>query len=144
MRSQPGDKFTVPEFHRKRSVKQTLKKVIAVGLFLQMSSIASALMVPLATTTLVDRAACIVDGQIVNMASRWTDDHSAIVTEVTVDVDEILLGDTNRVVFSYPGGVVGNLEQRVSDMPRLKSGQRILVFLREESLKEPKKTCFAA
>jgi hypothetical protein len=67
---------------------------------------ASALMEPLATTTLVDRAECIVEGQVTNVTSRWTDDHSTIVTEVTVDVTDILLGDTNRVTFLCEGGVV--------------------------------------
>ena len=91
---------------------------------------ASALMIPLTTTTLVDRASCIVEGCVTNVSSRWTDDRSAIVTEVTVEVTDLLLGDTNRVTFLYKGGVVGEVEQRVSDMPGLTNGQHVLVFLR--------------
>jgi len=65
---------------------------------------ASALMVSLATTTLVDRASCIVEGQVTSLTSRWTDDHSAIVTEVVIEATDVLLGDTNRVTFRCKGG----------------------------------------
>lgn len=102
---------------------------------------APAAMVSLATSTLVDGAACIVEGRIAELSSRWTDDRSGIVTEVVVDAREVLLGDTNRIAFFYPGGGVGELEQRVSDMPALTQGQEILVFLRapirEEAQRDP-------
>lgn len=100
---------------------------------------ASALMEPLATTTLVDRAECIVEGQVTNVTSRWTDDHSRIVTEVTLDVTDILLGDTNRVTFLYEGGVVNGLGLRVSDMPMMTKGQHVLVFLRSQTPTEAKR-----
>ncbi|HOC56466.1 MAG TPA: hypothetical protein PKI20_12660 [Verrucomicrobiota bacterium] len=93
-------------------------------------------MIPLGTTTLVDRASCIVEGRVTNLSSRWTDDRSAIVTEVVIEAADILLGDTNRVTFRYEGGVVGELEQRVSDMPRLTDGQQVLVFLRAPTREE--------
>ncbi len=97
---------------------------------------ASALMIPLATTALVDRASCIVEGRVTRTESRWTDDHSAIVTEVEVEATEVLLGPTNRVTFLLKGGVVGDLEQRVSDTPAVTNGQHILVFLRERKPEE--------
>lgn len=92
---------------------------------------ARAVMLPLATTTLVDRASCIVEGRVSAVTSHWTEDRSGIVTEVTLDVKETLLGDTNRVTFLYPGGVVGQVGQRVSDMPSVTNGQEVLVFLRQ-------------
>ena len=104
--------------------------VVVLGLSLWAGTDAKALMVPLGTTTLVDRASCIVEGRVTNLLSRWTDDHSAIVTEVVVEVTDVLLGDTNRVTFLYGGGVVDGLSQRVSDMPTLTNGQQVLVFLR--------------
>jgi hypothetical protein len=87
-------------------------------------------MIPLGTTTLVDRASCIVEGRVTSLSSRWTDDRSAIVTEVTIQATDALLGSTNLLTFLYKGGVVGDLEQRVSDMPVVTNGQRLLVFLR--------------
>ncbi len=100
-----------------------------------------AVMVPLATTTLVDRASCIVEGRVTSVASHWTDDRSGIVTAVEVEVADALLGDTNRVTFVYQGGGVDGVEQRVSDMPVVKSGQQLLVFLRKpfpvEALRQP-------
>lgn len=92
---------------------------------------ARAVMVPLATTTLVDRASCIVEGRVASVTSHWTEDRSGIVTEVTLDVKETLLGETNRVTFLYPGGVVGQVGLRVSDMPAVTNGQEVLVFLRQ-------------
>jgi hypothetical protein len=97
---------------------------------------ALALMVPLATTTLVDRAECIVEGRVESVTSRWTEDHSGIVTEVVIDATDVLLGDTNRVTFLYEGGIVGRLEQHVSDMPSLVKGQQVLVFLCPQSAQE--------
>lgn len=91
---------------------------------------ASALMIPLATTQLVDRANCIVEGKVTGLAFHWTDDRSGIVTEVRVEATDVLLGTTNHVTFLYKGGVVGDLEERVSDMPTLANGQHVLVFLR--------------
>lgn len=92
---------------------------------------APALMLPLSTSTLVDLSSCIVEGQVTGLSSRWTADGSSIVTEVTVDVTDALLGETNRVTFLYEGGVVGDIGQRVSDMPTVTTGQQVLVFLRE-------------
>ena len=92
---------------------------------------ALALMVPLATTTLVDRASCIVEGRVSGMTSHWTEDGSGIVTEVTLDVTDALLGETNRVTFLYQGGSVDGIAQRVSDMPAVTNGQQVLVFLRQ-------------
>ena len=92
---------------------------------------ASALMIPLATASLVDRASCIVEGRVTSVSSHWTDNRSGIVTEVEVDVTDALLSSTNRVSFMYQGGVVDGIEQRVSDMPVVQNGQQILVFLRK-------------
>lgn len=104
--------------------------LIVAGVAFWAWSEASALMVPLATTTLVDRAECIVEGHIVHVASRWTDDHTLIISEVELDVTDALLGATNRVTFLYEGGTVDGLKLQVSDMPVFSAGQRILVFLR--------------
>ncbi len=87
-------------------------------------------MISLATTALVDHASCIVEGRVANVSSRWTEDRSAIVTEVVIDATDVLLGETNRVSFFYKGGVVGDLEMQVSDTPKVTAGQQVLVFLR--------------
>ncbi len=116
-----------------------LQVTVAGGVAFLLCTEAAALMVPLATTTIVDRADCIVEGCVTSSTSRWTDDHSAIVTEVEIDATDVFLGGTNRVTFLYEGGRVGDLEQRVSDMPTLNRGQRILVFLREKTPHESKR-----
>jgi hypothetical protein len=87
-------------------------------------------MVPLGTTTLVDRASCIVEGRVTKVSSRWTDDHSTIITEVGIEVTDVLLGNTNQLTFCYQGGVVDDVEQQVSDMPAVKAGEQVLLFLR--------------
>jgi hypothetical protein len=99
----------------------------------------SAMMVPLATTSLVDHATSIVEGRVTSLRSRWTDDHSSIVTEVRLDVVDVLLGETNSAVFFHEGGAVGGVEQRVSDMPRFEAGQHVLVFLRPPTDRESRR-----
>jgi hypothetical protein len=108
----------------------------ALSMMLLTCADASALMVPLGTTTLVDQASCIVEGRVTKLSCRWTDDHSAIVTEAVIQTTEVLLGETNQVRISLLGGVVDNLEQRVSDMPKLTNGQQVLVFLRSPAPEE--------
>jgi hypothetical protein len=87
-------------------------------------------MVPLGTTTLFDRASCIVEGRVTTVSSRWTEDHSAILTEVGIEVTDSLLGNTNQLTFCYQGGVVDDVEQQVSDMPVVRTGEQVMVFLR--------------
>ena len=111
----------------------------ALLLCLMIGREASALMVPFATTTLVDRATCIVEGRVTAVTSHWTDDRSGIFTEVEVAVTDSLLGSTNRLTFVYPGGEVGGVGQRVSDMPEVTAGQQILVFLRKPLPEEAKR-----
>lgn len=107
--------------------------VIAGGLF---CTSVMALMLPLSTSTLVDLSSCVVEGRVTGLSSRWTADGSSIVTEVTVEVTDALLGETNCVTFLYEGGVVGDVGQRVSDMPTVTTNQQILVFLREMTGRE--------
>lgn len=109
---------------------------IIMGISLLGSAHASALMIPWAATSLVDRAECIVEGHVASLTSRWTDDHATIITEVVLDATDVLLGNTNRVTFLCEGGVVGDLGLRVSDMPVLVKGEQVLVFLRSQTPQE--------
>ena len=111
----------------------------ALLLCLMLGREASALMVPFATTTLVDRATCIVEGRVTAVTSHWTDDRSGIFTEVEVAVTDDLLGNTNRVTFVYQGGAVNGVGQRVSDMPEVTAGPQVLVFLRKPLPEEAKR-----
>lgn len=112
---------------------------VALGVALCACAEAPALMVPLATTTVVDHAECIVEGRVAKVTPRWTADRTGIVTEVMVDATDVLLGETNQVTFLYEGGIVDGLEQRVSDMPSLSEGQQVLVFLRSQNEREAKR-----
>ncbi len=75
----------------------------------------------------------IVVGKVVRSHSRWTSDQRLIVTEVEVEIAESLKGAAGKsVVILQPGGVVGEIGQRVSGLARFQLGDEVLVFLERQ------------
>lgn len=134
-----GSKEGARGSHKRGWSRYRLPLKVALGAMILSGTQVMALMVPLAMTSAVDRAECIVEGRVASTASRWTEDRSAIVTEVVIDATDVLLGSTNRVTFLYEGGSVDGLEQRVSDMPVLTRGEQLLVFLRAQEHHESRR-----
>lgn len=78
---------------------------------------------------LTREADAVIVGKTLSTESYWTADRSAILTRVTVRVDETLSGDaSSQVVLTVPGGQVGDLLHEISDMPVFLPDEEVVVF----------------
>lgn len=73
----------------------------------------------------------VVIGTVENMESRWNDAHDYIYTYLTLSVDEYLKNplDETELTIQIPGGVVDDIEQKVSDTPEFEIGELVVLFL---------------
>jgi len=72
----------------------------------------------------------IVRGRVLTLQSHWTGDKLRIVTDVTVQVEETLKGrPAKTVTIRQPGGIVGDVGQKVSGLAAFKPGEEVVVFL---------------
>ena len=80
---------------------------------------------------LTTNAEWIVIGTVENMESRWNDSQDYIYTYLTLSVDEYLKNpmDETELTIQIPGGVVDDIEQRVSDTPEFQPGEHVVLFL---------------
>lgn len=72
----------------------------------------------------------IVIGQVVRAQSRWTADRRRIVTDIEIRVDETLKGEGRATLLvRQPGGVVGDVGQRVDGLAGFEVGEEVVLFL---------------
>ena len=80
--------------------------------------------------TLRGHSDAIVVARTVETESFWNDDRTAILTRVTLEVEDALLGEiTGRTEVIVPGGQIGKYRHEVSDMPVFISNEESVVFL---------------
>jgi len=73
----------------------------------------------------------IVIGRVLSVHSDWTADHSAIVTDAELAVDEVWKGaPTDRMSVRTFGGRVGNVALEVEGAAEFANGERVVLFLR--------------
>ena len=92
----------------------------------------ASVVMPLGLDSLIDGSDRIALGRVESQVSRWTTDHSAIYTDVTVRVLQPLKGEVvagGTVTVRREGGVVGNIGMKVSGAARFAEGEEVLVFL---------------
>jgi hypothetical protein len=79
---------------------------------------------------LAARAELVIRGKVMSSESRWTDDGRRIVTDVQVEVAEVLKGAPRaRLTVRQPGGQVGTLGQRVDGVAAFTVGEEVVLFL---------------
>jgi hypothetical protein len=72
----------------------------------------------------------VVRGRVASVVSRFSDDGLRIFTYAEVDVASTWRGESaSRVTVLVPGGVVGDLGQRVDGAPTLSDGEEVVLFL---------------
>jgi len=91
---------------------------------------------PVGFDELCERAAIIFRGRVAGTSSverRGTQNDPVIVTEVTFAVEKVLKGTTpSTTTLALPGGRIGNRALRVSGVPTLTVGERLVVFVAPE------------
>jgi len=89
-----------------------------------------AAMVKLSLEQLATRADTIVLGTVTRQTSAWNAQHTAIYTEVTVAVEQVIMGASGaEVTLRIAGGVVGEIAMRSSNHPVFQDDERVIVFL---------------
>ena len=105
--------------------------VVAAAICVGLAAHATVL-VPLDTRALTQRAERIVLGTVESEVSRWSGDHQAIYTDVTIAVTRAYKGAVKpgeRVVVRREGGVVDGLGMRVYGAPNFSVGEEVVVFM---------------
>lgn len=85
----------------------------------------------LSLEVLCQRADRIVLGRVEKIEARWTDDHTAIFSEVTLRVERSYKGPTGpgeTMVVRKEGGSVGGIGMRVYGAAEFRVGEEALVF----------------
>jgi hypothetical protein len=79
---------------------------------------------------LVAQSEAVVQGRVVEVASFWNAEHTAILTEAVVQVEEKVLGDAAPYVRLLTfGGQVADYRIVAHGFPTFQQGERLLVFL---------------
>jgi len=119
-------------------VKKDQKKIIKRSFFvffiltLFILNSAQALMIKLSLHRLTIEADAIILGEVENIRCEWSLDKQIILSVVTLRIHEILKGDfyNTKIFIQYPGGTLGDISLKVSDMPTFQSNEKVLVFLK--------------
>jgi hypothetical protein len=107
-----------------------LALLIGVGLW---PGVGATAMYRLSLQQLSRGAETIVLGTVTDQMSAWNDLHTAIYTDVRVEVEEAIKGVVGpEVTFRIAGGEVGNIGMRTSTDPTFHIEERVIVFLRAE------------
>ena len=108
---------------------RTVIAVLTVCLFFAAPAAATVL-VPADLTELSRDAGAIVRGRVVAVESRWTEDHRAIETLVTIEAEAALKGSLGATIqFLVPGGTLGRYRSLFVGAPEFVTGERLIVFL---------------
>jgi hypothetical protein len=87
-------------------------------------------LIRLETPDLARKSELVVRGKVSRADAHWTGDHRRIVTDVEIEVAESFKGQAPKtVVVEQPGGVVGDIGQRVDGIARFDPGEEVVVFL---------------
>jgi hypothetical protein len=82
---------------------------------------------------LVAGSAAVVDGRVTQVRSFWNAEHTAILTEALVRVDDVVVGDAPMFVKVRTfGGTVGRVRIEAAGFPTFTAGERQLLFLYRE------------
>ncbi len=94
---------------------------------------AASTFIALSVDELVRDAEAVVQGRIVEVGSFWNAEHTAILTEATLEVEDTVVGAAPAyLTLRTFGGRVGKLVIEAHGFPRFVLGERVLVFLEPE------------
>ncbi len=98
-------------------------------------------MSPLPLEMLVDDSSHIVEAQLIDIKSQWTNDRKAIISKARFKVDSVLLGKIGSEIITVyaPGGTVDGIRQIVTGAPTFEPGEKSLLMLRKLNSDEFKK-----
>jgi hypothetical protein len=95
--------------------------------------VSPAMMRGMSTEELTRRSEAVVEGQVTDLRSEWSRDGKTIITIVTVAVSRVDRGDAvpKEVEVEQPGGEAGGVVLAVSDTPKFRKSEKVLLFLKK-------------
>ena len=116
------------------NVKKSVISIICLCFMMVFSSTAYALMVGLSTEELTKGSEFIFVGKVESVESIWSKDGKTIISRAHIIINEVIKGEQSkeRITVEYPGGEIGDLGLKVSDIRPLKKGEETLLFLKSK------------
>ncbi len=112
------------------------RKILLCGLLIVLLStlpVAASTFVAMSSVDLVKGATAVIQGQVIEIESFWSDSGRIIVTEAKIEVDEVLLGRApSTVTVRTFGGQVGDMIVEAHGFPKFEANERVLLFLTVE------------
>lgn len=82
---------------------------------------------------LVAQADSVIHGRVIDVNTFWSDSGRIIITEATIKVDDVLVGNADStVVVRTFGGQIGDIRAEAHGFPTFKMGENVLLFLQAE------------
>ena len=109
-----------------------MKQLVVAAAILVASAAHATVLVPLDTRALTQRAERIVLGTVESQVSRWSSDHQAIYTDVTIRVSRVYKGAVkpgDAMVVRREGGVVDGMGMRVFGAAHFTVGEEVVIFV---------------
>ena len=125
--------------------KNMIRIVVFTLIFLTLPLKSYSVMVGLSTTDLTTSSDIVVVGQVENVESFWSQDKKAIGTSVLIIIENVIKGNLSqdRLIVEYKGGEMGDTALKVSDVSPLRSGEKVVLFLKSgKSKKNPGNVVF--
>ena len=114
-------------------VKGWLPSALAFALVFAGAAAHASTFLAMSQEELVAGSAAVVDAQVAQVKSFWNREHTAILTEALVRVDEVIVGEAPAYVKVRTfGGTVGRLHIEAHGFPTFTRGDRMLLFLYTE------------
>jgi len=119
--------------NRLPSILTRLAILVALSVPMTMQSAAGSELIPRTLPELVSGADHIVIGTCLQTTTFW--DRGLIITRVDFSVEERLKGPPGSLIqFLIPGGEVDGIRMEAGEMPTVRKGERMLVFLAKNEL----------
>ncbi len=114
-----------------------LNSICFILLFLAPCSL-SADMIALSTEELTLSSDNVIVGKVENTIAQWSEDGKTIITRATIQINNVIRGNINitKIIVEYPGGEIGDIGLKVSDVSSLITGEEVLLFLKRINIKD--------
>lgn len=114
-----------------------MKRIAVLGLLLALTlgtlPALGSTFIALTPREMIDQADAVVQGRVVHLESFWSESGRIIVSEATVEIDEVILGKAPAVVKVRTfGGQVGDIRVEAHGFPVFEQDERVLLFLARE------------
>lgn len=113
-----------------------VRNLIPLGLLALVAGITTAsasMFVAMTADQLIDEADAVVQGRVIRLESKWDEDGRIIVTDATVEVTEIVVGEAApEIVVRTPGGKVADFRVEAIGFPQMYMGEEVILFVKAD------------